>query len=53
MAAKTKKILLRDVPEDIGKLIIKVKTEIMEKSNGRRTNVGDEEAIYKLIRNNK
>lgn len=51
MAAKTKKILLRSVPEDIVTKIIETKNAIMEKT--KRTSVSDEEAIYKLIRNNK
>lgn len=48
---KPKQILLRDVPVDILEKIIEIKKTIMSKT--KRTSVGDEEAIYKLIRNGK
>lgn len=51
MAKKTKKILLRNVPDDIIELMIGVKNDIMSKT--KRLAVSDEEAIYKLIRNAK
>jgi hypothetical protein len=40
--------LLRDVPEDVLKIIINEKAEIMKRSN--RVVVGFEETIYRIVR---